>query len=156
MHQQTNQDIPAIGNVMLTTWTNPTQRTVTLRLFRHGKIVRNRQVIDTGTDVVEIPPGGSVQLPAFLDSAIQEKRHGVIVGGLAPQLVKNGEETPVHPSLDPTETAKRDAEKAAAQALQAKRSADAALMVAEGTIAAAETVAAAERKAAKKAKAEQS
>lgn len=146
-----------IGNTMLTTWHNPTTQTVKLRLFRHGKIVRQGKVVDSGVDIVEIAPGGRVTLPSFLDETIQERRHGMIVSGLAPQLVKEGDPAPVHPSLDPAQTAKREAEKAAARALEAKKSADIALVLAEGTIAAAETVAAEKKAAASKArKAEQS
>lgn len=146
-----------IGNTMLTTWHNPTTQTVKLRLFRHGKIVRQGRVVDSGVDIVEIAPGERVTLPSFLDETIQERRHGMIVSGLAPQLVKEGDPAPVHPSLDPVQTAKREAEKAAARALEAKKSADTALVIAEGTIAAAEAAEAQTEKAkTKKAKADQS
>lgn len=157
MQNEVNVPARIVGNTMLSTWYNPTNQTVTLRLFRHGKIVRGGKIVDTGTDIVTIPPGESVTLPAFLDETIQERRGGIIVAGLAPQLVKDGEPARVHPSLDPNETAKREAEKAAARALEAKKSADAALVLAEGTIAAADAVANAEKKAASKArKADQS
>lgn len=140
-----------LGAPSLTTWTNPTSKTVVLRLRRHGKIVRNKQIIDSGVDVVTIPPGESVQLPSYLDDSVQTVRGGVVQSGRGPQLVKNGVATPVHPSLDPNETARREAERAAAQALEAKRSADSALLIAHGTMAAAEAVDAQTEKAKKKA-----
>lgn len=141
----------------LTEWTNPTRHVVKVRFFRHPKIVRRGEIVDPGFDIVTWQPGETVALPASLDSVIQVVKNGMVVAGRAPQLVRNGERTPLHPSLDPNETAKRDAEKAAAQALAAKQSADAALLVAHGTIATAEAAEAQTKKATKKAeKAEQS
>jgi hypothetical protein len=147
----TEQAYRTVGAHGFTLWTNPTNHVIKVRIFRHPKIVRRGAPPDPGFDIIEWQPGETVQLPSSLDETIQVIRNGIVVSGRAPQLVKNGERVPLHPSLDPNETAKREAEKAAAQALAAKQVADSALLVAHGTIAAAEAVEAQQTKKGKKA-----
>lgn len=55
--------------------------------------------------VVEIPPGGSVELPAEFDGGVRQVRNGIVHGGECPWLVKEGEEPPlpIHPALLPAE-----------------------------------------------------
>lgn len=73
----------------LTTWHNPTDRTVRFTLFG-----------DRGSIQVEIRAGKELQLSSDYDRAVRTERGGVVVGGLAPQLHKKGAEVlPVHDAI---------------------------------------------------------
>ena len=75
-------------------------------------------------------PGQRRAIPSRYDTAIHRVHNGVIVGGLAPQLVKVDADEVLDPSLDPKQALKKDAQAAAIAALQAKVAAEAALVVA--------------------------
>ncbi len=76
----------------ITTWKNPTEHTARFRLYRGP----GRKPFDA----VEIPAGAERQLDGIHDQAIQTTHHGVVTGGLAPQLVRVGEATPkVHTAI---------------------------------------------------------
>ena len=126
-----------LGGPNLTEWHNPTSRTVKFPIRRGPKQVRHDElgrphIVHPGVDMVEIAAGESVLLPSMFDQAIQVVRDGVVFAGLAPQLVKNGNRVPMHPAIDPDESAKREAEAEAAAALADKDRAETALIVAEG------------------------
>ncbi len=67
----------------VTRWRNPTDATVKLSIHRNRGERRAKY---------EIAPGAELTLPGEYDSAIHQKHNGVIVGGLAPQLVVVGQE----------------------------------------------------------------
>lgn len=73
-----------------TKWENPTKDTV-----------RFAVLVEAGRhERVEIPPGGSKELPSSWDKAIHDVRGGIVMGGLAPQLRKAGvAPLPVHSSI---------------------------------------------------------
>jgi hypothetical protein len=49
---------------------------------------------------VQVPPGKTAQLPAEFDNAVRTVRDGLVIGGLAPQLVPLGREAvPIHESI---------------------------------------------------------
>jgi hypothetical protein len=74
-----------------TTWENPTNDTVQFSIYDDAANLYT---------VGPIPPKGSVTLPSVYDNAIATVRDGVIVGGLAPQLVAKGRErVPMHDAL---------------------------------------------------------
>ena len=82
----------------VTTWFNPLDvpQRVTLRLTHGGQSGPGK------VKQVTIAPGKTVMLPSEYDQAIRElDKNGVVVGGLAPMLQKQGQENvKVHESLD--------------------------------------------------------
>lgn len=83
----------------LTTWRNPTNRVVTISLFKsEGRP-------GTTHDTYDIEPGGEATIPSEFDRAIREtNKAGTVVGGQAPQLLRVGEkeaDVHLHPSLLP-------------------------------------------------------
>jgi hypothetical protein len=89
-------------NAKITKWRNPTGEPVRIEIFL--SIARWAQIT--------IPPGAEVEIPSAYDRAIhQVDAHGVVVGGLAPQLRRVGADGrlsgAVHPGLrDSTSEAK--------------------------------------------------
>ena len=75
-----------------TTWTNPTEHTVRLKLF----------LAPGQWQTYEIPPKGTASIPNQFTMAIHQVRDGVIVGGEAPQLVREGQKEALHPTLMPS------------------------------------------------------
>jgi hypothetical protein len=75
-----------------TTWTNPTEHTVRLKLF----------VAPGQWQTYEIPPKGTASIPNQFTAAIHQIRDGVIVGGCAPQLVREEQKEKLHPALMPS------------------------------------------------------
>lgn len=78
-------------NLGITKWKNPTDKTARVSVFvspgQHAEYV--------------IAPNGEGDIPSQFDNAIHQIRDGVIVGGLAPQLVREGQTAKVHPALLP-------------------------------------------------------
>jgi hypothetical protein len=70
-------------------WTNPTEHTVKLKLFHSpGRF-----------DEYVIPPKGTASIPNEYTAAIHQVRNGVIIGGCAPQLVREGQTEQLHSVL---------------------------------------------------------
>lgn len=79
------------------------------------------------------------RIPSEFDNGIHQMRDGVIVGGVAPQLRRIGEsDVQVAPALDPAETAKQEALRAAEKAILERKAAEEATILAAGNIAKAE------------------
>lgn len=73
-----------------TTWSNPSEHHVKFSIFVGPGI----------THKVAIAPGKDLPLPSEFDNDIRTVRDGVVVGGLAPQLIIKGrEKLPMHESL---------------------------------------------------------
>lgn len=118
----------------MTKWTNPLGKPkVKLHLYKYPPIIHPHKVDgmpgtvkDNGFLDVEIPPGESVWLASSLDNAIQRyDENGVVMSGECPWLIKNdGARPEVHPSLDPVEQqriqAEADAERARIKANEAE------------------------------------
>jgi hypothetical protein len=98
----------------LTTWRNPTDRE--MRVDLHDRPGRRKRFV--------FPPGQEVQVPSEFDRGIHDVRDGVTVGGLAPLLERVSGQTPLHPSLDPEEAARKAAMEAAERTVIAKKAAD--------------------------------
>jgi hypothetical protein len=79
-------------------------------------------------------PGETKTLPSRFDVAIHRVSNGVIIGGLAPQLVKLGSDEILDSALDPTSASKRAAEAAQVAAMLQKKAAEEALLIATGRI----------------------
>lgn len=94
----------ALQPMGMTRWHNPTNKTLRIRLWV-GANKRN----PSGRQVVEFGPGETKEIPSSFDTAVQKVRHGRIVGGVGPQLVRAGTEpVPIDPALD-AEAAERKA-----------------------------------------------
>lgn len=78
-----------------------------------------------------IKPGETREIPSRYDLAIHRVHNGVVIGGLAPQLVKVGAEEKLDPVLDTTLQDKKQAEAERAVAAAAKQAAEDALILAE-------------------------
>ncbi|WP_438029005.1 hypothetical protein [Sorangium sp. So ce233] len=75
----------------VTNWKNHTSQDVRFEIFMDsGKIMK-----------VHVPAGGTKALPSEYDQGIRTVRNGVVVGGLAPQLVPDGERerVPLHEAI---------------------------------------------------------
>lgn len=74
------------------TWKNPTQHVQRFEIFENSGLPPTR---------IEIKPGEiDDTIPSIYDNAIRTVRDGVVVGGLAPLLVKVGETAiPVHAAI---------------------------------------------------------
>jgi hypothetical protein len=73
-----------------TAWTNPTDRDVVLDFFvAPGQFTRFR-----------VPARGSAPIPSQFDQGVHHLRNGLIIGGLAPQLVREGQTERLHPELE--------------------------------------------------------
>ena len=119
-----------------TSWRTPTKRTLKARIFTGP---------DTGYKTQVFPPGEVVQVPSEFDSALQKVRHGRVVGGLAPQLVREGEKPiPVDPAIDAEASAEKAREFETQKAIAAKAAAD--LAVEKATEAEAKALASSEAK----------
>lgn len=103
-----------------TRWKNPTEHTVKFKVLVEAGQFQH----------VEIKPGEVKELPSSWDRAIHDVRGGVVMGGHAPQLVREGQQaTPVHSSI--TESAagavfmpeKLEAERVARQKAEAENEA---------------------------------
>jgi len=77
-----------LGN---TTWKNPTDKPVKIKLF----------VSPGQHQTYEVPPNGSASIPSQFNNAIHQCRNGQVVGGAAPQLVREGQTETLHPTLEP-------------------------------------------------------
>ncbi len=74
----------------ISTWKNPTKDVVRFTIHLDGKVKRHYQ----------ISPGAAEKIDSIHDQAIRCVKKGVVVSGLAPQLLKEGEEeVPVHVAL---------------------------------------------------------
>ena len=116
-------------------WHNPTQHDVKILIHEMTPICNNQPPRDaytrTGKRPFLVKAGEKAALAARFDKAIhQTDDNGFIVGGLAPQLVKVGEEDrPLAPALDVERSLRLQAQaEAAAHAIKAKDSADAFLI----------------------------
>lgn len=117
----------------MTKWTNPLGRpTAKLHLYKHAPIIERFEhgpprVKDSGFLDVEIPAGDSALLPSTFDDAISRRDEtGVVQSGCCPWLIKNDErELEVHPSLDPVEQQRLQAEIDADAARRKKAEAEA-------------------------------
>lgn len=101
----------------LTTWRNPTQKTIKADIF-----VGTTPDNPGGRIHVEWGPGEEQDVPSEYDGALQKVRAGKVVGGLAPQLVRTDKgPIPVDPAIDAEAAEKRAARSALrdAQALEA-------------------------------------
>lgn len=96
-------------------------------------------------------PNETRALPSRFDRAIHTVHNGVIIGGLAPQLVNLGSGDKLDAALDTEAVAKRQAEIEAAAATVARKAADDALIAAAAKKADAEAAETAKAEAAKKA-----
>jgi hypothetical protein len=78
----------------MTTWHNPTDKPVRLEVF----------VSPGQFSQYHVPAQGKADIPSQFTSGIQQVRDGVIVGGLGPQLVRDGEGSKSHtpPDLKPS------------------------------------------------------
>lgn len=76
-------------------------------------------------------PGETLKVPSRFDNAIHRVDKGVIIGGLAPQLVKVGANEVLDPALDTEKVKKAEATKEAAVAALAKSQAEDALVIAQ-------------------------
>ena len=124
------------------TWHNPTE---------HAQTVTFHDTNPRGTKYT-VPAGGTREIPSRYDFAIQKiecldpvcrnslhhlcmKGHaGVVMGGLAPALMKQGQTRsshPLDPALDPAISQKRAAEAAQAAAMIGKRAHEEALILAK-------------------------
>lgn len=74
-----------------TNWKNPTDEEVHLRLF----------LAPGQFETYKIAPKGSAAIPSQFTGAIHQCRNGLVVGGYAPQLVREGQTERVHPALVP-------------------------------------------------------
>lgn len=73
----------------ITTWQNPTDQDCRFHVMSGDKPIH-----------VHVPSRKTVQLPAEFDNAVRTERGGLVVGGLAPQLVPLGREAvPIHESI---------------------------------------------------------
>jgi hypothetical protein len=98
----------------LTTWRNPTLKTMHVDIFEgHGR-PRKRYTF---------PPGKEVSVPSEHDHAIHDVRDGVIVGGKAPLLECVVDDGVLHPALDPQQAAKKAVLEEAQKALVATKAA---------------------------------
>jgi len=76
-------------------------------------------------------PGETKALPSRYDYAIHRTHNGIVIGGLAPQLVKLGDSETLDPALDTTLMEKRQAEVDAAAAAATKKAAEDSLVLAQ-------------------------
>jgi hypothetical protein len=88
---------PFESKTKVTTWENNTDKTVSFKIS-DGEVTRNQKAEPCGVsrlvDVV-IGPGESVEILSVFDSAVRTtNKAGVICGGLAPYLSKQGEVNP--------------------------------------------------------------
>lgn len=81
-----------VDDISITTWKNPTQHPVRLDIYVHEGPKGRRTVV--------IDPGAEKSLSSDWDDSIRTEHNGVVVGGMAPQLVKKGEErVPIHEAI---------------------------------------------------------
>lgn len=72
-----------------TTWKNPTETEVRLRLFlAPGQV-----------ETYRIAAGATAEIPSQFTTAIHCCRGGLVVGGMAPFLLREGQKEQLHPSL---------------------------------------------------------
>ena len=116
-------------------WKNPTQNDVKILLHEMSPVCNGQAPRDaftrTGKRPFLVKAGESEKLPARFDRAIHEHdANGFVCGGLAPQLVKEGEEDrPINAALDVERSLRLQAQaEAAAHAIKAKDSTDAFLI----------------------------
>lgn len=74
-----------------TTWKNPTDKPVKIKLF----------VSPGQHQTYEVAPKGSASIPSQFTNAIHQCRNGQVVGGAAPQLVREDQKETLHPTLAP-------------------------------------------------------
>jgi hypothetical protein len=98
----------------LTTWRNPTPHDIKIDLHA-APGHRKRYVVQAGKEA---------QIPSEYDRAIHDVRDGVIVGGLAPLLLRVVPDGELHPALDPEAAARKAALEEAERAVVAKKAAD--------------------------------
>ncbi len=110
----------------LTKWFNPTGHKLKVE-FRVGPpIFQGGRMVDTGLKTWVFDPGETHLVPSEYDGVFQQiNADGVVISGLAPQLVKNGEPTQLHPALDPAKQAEAEAGRRQAEAEAAKAKAEA-------------------------------
>jgi hypothetical protein len=73
----------------ITTWQNPTDQDCRFHVMSGDKPIH-----------VHVASRKTVQLPAEFDNAVRTERGGLVIGGLAPQLVPLGREAvPIHESI---------------------------------------------------------
>jgi hypothetical protein len=90
-------------SISLTAWRNPTVNDVRMRFF-----IKPGAPIDEPGGRCEpsvwlpvfIPAGGEIELPSTFNKAIQTVKDNLVIGGMAPQLVRaDGQSPPIHPAL---------------------------------------------------------
>lgn len=94
---------PQALRLSVTRWTNPSKKDrVTVDLYTGtgiAKVDRHRNA--SGYTRVVWEPGQTIELSSDFDQAIQKlDANGQVVGGRAPQLLRNGQRHQVHPALD--------------------------------------------------------
>lgn len=121
----------------MTEWFNPTTKDVKLDIYtgQHGAGAEGKQRPRNQSGRVRyiVPSLKSLKITSEYDQAIQKTRDGVVVAGMAPQLI-NQSVSPapvVHPSLDPLEQARKEAAEKAQKALAEKSATEEALKLAE-------------------------
>lgn len=102
------------GRVAYDRWSNPTAKPVAFRLYlgiqpweKKVDHYEDGQPVYTNMNVpvfytVTVGPGQTVELPAAFREAIQTENDGVIMGGLAWCLKREGSPAKVHASLNGT------------------------------------------------------
>src|SRR5688572_11152281 len=102
----------------LTRWTNPTDRKIQVDLYTGtGEAKKDRRNNPSGYTRIIWEPGESIDLPAEYDEAIQKiDAQGKVIGGMAPQLLKNGSRHEVVPALDTVQTDATNAQEALLEA----------------------------------------
>lgn len=123
------------------TWQNPTEQTVTFRVWRGPESSQKPWLY------LSIPPGQERSFPSEYDDSIHTKdKNGIIVGGLAPQLVKKGVPHRMDPVLDTHLQERKRALDNAARALAEKTVSEQAAILAAAQIKAAEEASMASQK----------
>lgn len=95
------EDLSTVEPVTMTTWVNTQDRTVKFSYLTHVKT--GKKASGGLYQNVVLKPGQRVKIPSEFDCGIRDERNGIVVGGLAPFLLKEGEsqeDVTLHSCLD--------------------------------------------------------
>jgi hypothetical protein len=108
IHDSHPEPVPART---VTLWKNPTSQPVRFRIWLDVGRIKGQATQAARYLDVSIAPGETEELPTIYDPAIQRVEHGLVVAGLAPQLINTSVAVApcVHPALVPVERAPRGA-----------------------------------------------
>ncbi len=97
---------PAPARPTYTTWLNPLAVDQHVDVYEEGTGAYRRADgrIEEGHVRYTIPAGGKLDIPSRHDRAIHVVHNGVVIGGKAPQLKRQGSSDKLDPSLDPKVT----------------------------------------------------